>query len=189
MPCRRSRGAPKCRPACLNSRGKALTTPRSHDRRTTDTGGAPLVTMQPCVRKYGTGHPAAASCTARCQINACAPHLWMVDHCRCREILGGFDLVGYATHRADRDDLNRILRLHRRDRVTSVDRAFERIGAVYCSDIADLRDIKRGRNTRRDVLAVGGRWRDDVRVVFRDIEHRAIDVLGQSLGKLRCIGQ
>ena len=84
------------------------------------------------------------------------------------------------TGRAHRDDLDRISRLHRRDRVARVDRTLERVGAVHCGDVADLRDVELRGDTRRDVLAVGGRRREDVRVVLRDVQHRRFDVFREA---------
>ena len=91
--------------------------------------------------------------------------------------------------RTHRDHLDRIARLHRRDRVACVDRALERIGRHHRRDLGDLCDIQLRRNARRDVLAIGRCRRNDVRVAVRDGHHRRFDVLGQTVGQLRRIGQ
>ncbi|CAG4904920.1 hypothetical protein R69919_03226 [Paraburkholderia gardini] len=93
------------------------------------------------------------------------------------------------TGRTYRDDLDRVSRLHRRDRVTRVDRALERVGAVYSRDVADLRDVQLRGDARRDVLATGSRRREDVRIVLRDVQHRRCDVFRQARFELRRVGQ
>ncbi|CAE6865191.1 hypothetical protein R69776_08215 [Paraburkholderia nemoris] len=91
--------------------------------------------------------------------------------------------------RANRDDLDRILRLNRGDSIACIDRALERIGAVHCGDVADLRDVELRGDTRRDVLAVGSRRREDVRVVLRDVHHGCLNVFRQTRFELRGVGQ
>ncbi|SAK99126.1 hypothetical protein AWB82_07270 [Caballeronia glebae] len=91
--------------------------------------------------------------------------------------------------RANGDDLDRIARLHRRDSIARVDRALESIGAIDGGDIADLRDIEMRGDTRRDVLAVSRRRSEDVRIVFRDVQHRRFDIFREAFGELGRIGE
>ncbi|SAL03951.1 hypothetical protein AWB77_06906 [Caballeronia fortuita] len=93
------------------------------------------------------------------------------------------------TRRADGDDLDRIARLNGRNRVACVDRALERIGAVDGGNVADLRDVQMRGDARRDVFAVSRRRSKNMRVILRDVQHRAFDVFRETFGELRRIGE
>ena len=78
---------------------------------------------------------------------------------RCRRRRGAVE-----AGRAHGDHLDRILRLHRRERVAGVDRPHERVGALDGGDVGDLRDVEHRRDARRDVLAEAGGRGEHVRV-------------------------
>jgi hypothetical protein len=86
------------------------------------------------------------------------------------------------------DDLHGIARLHGGDGVTGVDRALERVRRIDPGDLGNLRDVQLGGDARQDVLAVGGRWRQDVRVGAGQGQDLLGHVLGQAVGKMRRIG-
>jgi hypothetical protein len=71
------------------------------------------------------------------------------------------------------DDLDRVGRLHGRQRVAGVDRAHEGVGGLDADDVGDLRHVEQRGDARQDVLAEGGGRREDVRVARRADDERA----------------
>ena len=71
------------------------------------------------------------------------------------------------------DHLDRVLRLHRGERVAGVDRPHEGVGALDRDDVGDLLHVEQRRDARHDVLAVRGRRREDVRVALRHARRAA----------------
>ena len=69
-----------------------------------------------------------------------------------------------ASHR---DDLDRVLRLHGRERIACVDRTHEGVGRNDRRDFRHLRDIEFGGDPRQHVLAESGRGRQHVRIGAR----------------------
>ena len=82
--------------------------------------------------------------------------------------------------RAHGDHLDRVPRLHGRERVARVDRPHERVGGLDAGDVGELRDVELRRDPRHHVLAAARRRRHQVRVApLRD--HRE-DLRGEVLG-------
>ena len=61
--------------------------------------------------------------------------------------------------------------------------------SVDSGDIADLRHVQKRSDTRRDVLTVSGRRSKYMRIILRDIQHRAFDIFCEAFGELRRIGE
>eukprot|EP01022_Parablepharisma_sp_SALTPOND_P004193 TRINITY_DN118_c0_g1_i10.p1 TRINITY_DN118_c0_g1~~TRINITY_DN118_c0_g1_i10.p1 ORF type:complete len:1227 (-),score=392.65 TRINITY_DN118_c0_g1_i10:741-4421(-) len=87
------------------------------------------------------------------------------------------------------DDLDRVDRLHGGNGVTGVDRALEGVGRVDLGDVGDLAHVQAGGHARQDVLAVGSGGGQDVAVILGNGQDLFGDVLGQTIGELRGIGQ
>ena len=94
-------------------------------------------------------------------------------------------LEGGAAHG---DHLLGVGRFHRGDRVAGVDRPGEGVLALDREDLGDLHDVEQGGDARRDVLAGGGRRRDEGVVVGHQLRGERRDILGQLVGVGRVVG-
>ncbi len=80
---------------------------------------------------------------------------------------------------AHRDHLGLVLRAHGLHRVAGIDQPLEGIGRDHLDDVGDLHDVEQGRDARHDVLARGGRRRDDGIVSSRQRADERRHRLGQ----------
>ena len=74
---------------------------------------------------------------------------------------GGNRFKGCGTHG---DDLDGITALHRRQHAAGVNRAHEGVRRFDANDVADLRHIQQGSDTRQNVFAVGAGRCENVRI-------------------------
>ena len=88
----------------------------------------------------------------------------------------------------NRDHFDRVGGLHRRNRIARIDRPFERVRRLHATDLRDLLDVEQGRDTRHQILAVGGCGRQHVAVVGRQINHKRGNVFGQHVAQFGCVG-
>ena len=86
---------------------------------------------------------------------------------------------------AHRDDLDLVLRAHGLHRVAGIDQPLERVGRDHLDDVGDLHHVEQRGDARHEVLAGGGRRRDD-RVVGRRQRH---DQRRQRLGQHVLVGR
>lgn len=86
------------------------------------------------------------------------------------------------------DDLDRILRLDRGERIARVDRPHESVGRLDRDDLRNLLHVEQGRDARCHVLAVRSGRRKDVRVTLRDRNHERSHVLREEFAQLRRVG-
>ena len=91
--------------------------------------------------------------------------------------------------RAHRDHLLGVARLHRLDGVAGIDRPLERVGRDDLDDLGDLHHVEQGGDARHDVLAGGGRRRDDRVVAVGHADDQRGKRFGQPVFQFVGLGQ
>ncbi len=89
---------------------------------------------------------------------------------------------------AHRDDLGRVGRLHRRQRVAGIDRTHEGVGIDHGNDFRDLCHVEQRRHARQGVLAVAGGRRKDVAVARRIGDDQRGEVLRRLVAVVGGVG-
>ena len=91
-----------------------------------------------------------------------------------------------GAHRAD-DDL--VAGLDRLERVAGIDRAHESVRRLDLDDVRHLGDVEQRGDPRQHVLAGGGGGREQDGIAVHQREHRGADLLGETLRKIRRLGE
>ncbi len=86
------------------------------------------------------------------------------------------------------DDLDRVLRLHRRQRVAGIDRAHERILRDNAADVGDLHHVEQRGDARHQILALRRRRGEQMRVLRRQADQQRRDILGEAVAIGRVVG-
>ena len=81
------------------------------------------------------------------------------------------------------DDLDRILRLNRLQRVAGIDRPHEGIGRNDRADVGNLHHVEQCRDPRHQILARGRRRCQQVRVTSGELDERAVPHSRQAHGR------